>query len=171
MTDQQDDWLEYLRKKDSELLRACRVDVYKATGKGGQKKNKTSNAIRLTLGKLTSTESKSRSKSENIAGALKKLRLAIATDFPPPNEASLPSPPVEIQPYLNLAELRMNPKNSTYPIFIGFICRRFQAYEGNWLKLAEELGTSTSQVRKFVERNPNLKRVLTEFKERTKERG
>ncbi len=45
-------WHEFVAKTDDELLKMVRIDVFKGTGKGGQKKNKTENAIRLTLDDL-----------------------------------------------------------------------------------------------------------------------
>lgn len=172
MTYSPDVWLSYLRMADSELLRKCHVDIFKATGRGGQKKNKTSNAVRLSLGVLSTTESRSRSKAENISGALKKLRFAIAIDLLPDGNTESPLlPPKELYPYLNQTELRINPKNAIFPVFMGFLLRYFQAHQGDWSKLAEVLGTSKSQVRKFIDRNSNLKRAFSELQTKTRRRA
>jgi protein subunit release factor B len=37
----------WTRLSDDELLRQCAVDTYRASGPGGQKRNKTSSAVRL----------------------------------------------------------------------------------------------------------------------------
>jgi len=37
----------WVEQSDTELLRHCSVDLYKASGPGGQKRNKTSSAVRL----------------------------------------------------------------------------------------------------------------------------
>src|SRR5438874_381027 len=64
---------------DSQLLESCEVDTYRASGPGGQKRNKTSSAVRirhLPTGLIVIAE-ESRSQHENRARALKRLRQAL----------------------------------------------------------------------------------------------
>ena len=64
---------------DEQLLAQCEVDTYRASGPGGQKRNKTSSAIRLRhppSGLIVIAED-SRSQHENKARALKRLRQAL----------------------------------------------------------------------------------------------
>src|SRR4051812_13305396 len=64
---------------EDQLLRQCEVDTYRASGPGGQKRNKTSSAVRLRhlpSGLIVIAE-ESRSQHENKAKALKRLRLAL----------------------------------------------------------------------------------------------
>lgn len=71
---------DWLRLGDDVLLRQCEVDTYRASGPGGQKRNKTSSAVRLRhapSGQIVIAE-ESRSQHENKARALKRLREAIA---------------------------------------------------------------------------------------------
>ena len=63
---------------DAQLLAQCEVDTYRASGPGGQKRNKTSSAVRirhLPSGLIVIAE-ESRSQHENRARALKRLRQA-----------------------------------------------------------------------------------------------
>src|SRR6266850_1533400 len=63
---------------DPQLLAQCAVDTYRASGPGGQKRNKTSSAVRIRhppSGLLVIAE-ESRSQHENRAKALKRLRQA-----------------------------------------------------------------------------------------------
>ena len=63
---------------DARLLAQCEVDTYRASGPGGQKRNKTSSAVRLrhpASGLLVIAE-ESRSQHENKAKALRRLRQA-----------------------------------------------------------------------------------------------
>lgn len=64
---------------DAQLLAQCEVDTYRASGPGGQKRNKTSSAVRirhLPSGLLVIAE-ESRSQHENRARALSRLRQAL----------------------------------------------------------------------------------------------
>src|SRR5262245_40139928 len=63
---------------DEQLLDQCDVDTYRASGPGGQKRNKTSSAVRLRhapSGLIVIAE-ESRSQHENKAKALQRLRRA-----------------------------------------------------------------------------------------------
>src|SRR4029079_6272258 len=79
---------------DEQLLAQCEVDTYRASGPGGQKRNKTSSAVRLRhppTGLLVIAE-ESRSQHENRARALRRLRqalyLKLRDELPP--EARMP---------------------------------------------------------------------------------
>lgn len=73
-------WRDYLLADDAEFDRQCRLDATRGSGPGGQKRNKTSSAIRLThvpTGISVRAED-SRSQKSNRKAALARLRLAIA---------------------------------------------------------------------------------------------
>src|SRR5438094_7926526 len=74
---------------DPQLLAQCAVDTYRASGPGGQKRNKTSSAVRFRhppSGLIVIAE-ESRSHHENRARALRRLRqafyLKVRDDLPP----------------------------------------------------------------------------------------
>jgi len=64
---------------DDQLLRQCEVDTYRASGPGGQKRNKTSSAVRLRHlpSALIVIAEESRSQHENKVKALRRLRQAL----------------------------------------------------------------------------------------------
>src|SRR5690349_6912716 len=67
---------EWAAQSDAQLLAQCEVDTYRASGPGGQKRNKTSSAVRVRhqpSGLIVIAE-ESRSQHENKARALKRLR-------------------------------------------------------------------------------------------------
>src|SRR5947207_11581319 len=69
----------WTKLSDSQLLEQCEVDTYRASGPGGQKRNKTSSAVRirhLPSGMIVIAE-ESRSQHDNRAKALKRLRQAL----------------------------------------------------------------------------------------------
>src|SRR5258706_10079484 len=64
---------------DVRLLSQCAVDTYRASGPGGQKRNKTSSAVRIRhppSGLIVIAE-ESRSQHENRVRALRRLRQAL----------------------------------------------------------------------------------------------
>ena len=65
------------------MLRECEVHTYRASGPGGQHRNKTSSAVRLHHGPsgLIVPATESRSQHQNKARALKRLREALAIGF------------------------------------------------------------------------------------------
>ena len=70
----------YLLASDDALIGQCEVDRYRASGPGGQHRNKTESAVRLRH-KLTGASAigeDSRSQSENKLHAVRRLRAAIA---------------------------------------------------------------------------------------------
>src|SRR5882724_13460189 len=71
--------LSFFRAEDAQLLVQCELDTYRASGPGGQKRNKTSSAVRirhLPSGLIVIAE-ESRSQHENRVKALKRLRQAL----------------------------------------------------------------------------------------------
>jgi len=64
---------------DAQLLSQCEVDTYRASGPGGQKRNKTSSAVRLRHppSSLIVIAEESRSQHENRERALRRLRQAL----------------------------------------------------------------------------------------------
>ena len=73
-------WEELISLDDRALLDQCSVDLYRASGPGGQKRNKTSSAVRLRHHPtgLSVTATERRSQHLNRAKALRRLRRAIA---------------------------------------------------------------------------------------------
>src|SRR6186997_2912367 len=66
-----------------QLLAQCEVDTYRASGPGGQKRNKTSSAVRLRHGPtgLIVIAEESRSQHDNKAKALTRLWHALFLDL------------------------------------------------------------------------------------------
>ena len=82
--DQRNRWLE---ADDNGLLSLCRTENFQASGPGGQKRNRKYSAVRIThkSTNLSVTSSESRSYSENLKHALKKLRIKIAIEIRGPD--------------------------------------------------------------------------------------
>jgi hypothetical protein len=71
---------------DEKLLAQCRVDHYRGSGPGGQKRNKTSNAVRLAHlpSGVVATATESRSTRENHLQCMRRLRIKLAAEIREP---------------------------------------------------------------------------------------
>ena len=78
--------VDYLLASDDALIAQCEVDRYRASGPGGQHRNKTESAVRLRHGLtgVTAIGEDSRSQAENKMHAVRRLRAAIALDVREP---------------------------------------------------------------------------------------
>jgi len=77
---------DYLLASDDALISQCEVDRYRASGPGGQHRNKTESAVRLRhrLTGVSAIGEDSRSQAENKVHAVRRLRAAIALDVREP---------------------------------------------------------------------------------------
>lgn len=83
-----------------ELVKLCRIDLFRGVGPGGQKRNKTETAVRVTLTDLglSAFDDVTRSQHQNKDHALRKLRLQLALNCrqaPRPWAGQIPSPKSE----------------------------------------------------------------------------
>jgi hypothetical protein len=76
----------YLLATDDALIAQCEVDRYRASGPGGQHRNKTESAVRLRHkpSGVSAIGEDSRSQAENKVHAVRRLRSAIALDVREP---------------------------------------------------------------------------------------
>jgi hypothetical protein len=87
---------DYVLASDDALVAQCEVDRYRASGPGGQHRNKTESAVRLRHkpSGVTAIGEDSRSQAENKLHAVRRLRAAIALALREPVELAgfAPSP-------------------------------------------------------------------------------
>jgi hypothetical protein len=77
---------DYVLASDDALIAQCEVDRYRASGPGGQHRNKTESAVRLRhrATGATAIGEDSRSQAENKLHAVRRLRQTIALDIREP---------------------------------------------------------------------------------------
>ena len=134
-----------LQLEDSEFLTHCLIDFYKARGPGGQKKNKTESAVRLTLKEngISATASEDRQQSVNRSRCIKRLKLQVAFEM-----RSEPEP--------WQGQLDMNPSNKNYPLFCAILFDHFNENSWQMSTVAEIYGISTGKLVKILAKSDTL---------------
>jgi hypothetical protein len=142
-----------LRLTDQKLLAECEVHTYRASGPGGQKRNKVESAVRICHKRtgVSAIAEDSRSQLENRPLALRRLREAIAIQVRSPIDPTNFEPPAEWSTALQTARpLRLNEKNPDYPIVIATALDALDACAGRVSEAAQLLGVSTHQLVHFL---------------------
>ena len=143
---------------DDALLAQCREDHYRGSGPGGQKRNKTSNAVRLvhTPTGATSTATESRSLNENRLYALRRLRLKLATDVREAVALQAFEPPDWFLSIRRGTRIEASHRHPLYAAAAGLILDLLAALGGNPAAVAVNLGVSTTTIIKLLEDEPQL---------------
>ena len=136
---------ELLQMDDAALSAICRITFTKGTGPGGQKRNKTSSAVTVSLPALdiTTSDCTERSQSCNRTNALKKLRLQIAVKF----RQSPPLPPEDMNCSMN---------SPRYPLFAAKLLDVITANGFDHRASAMQCGISPTGLLKKLYRDPDL---------------
>ena len=143
---------------ESQLLAQCEVDTYRASGPGGQKRNKTSSAVRLRHlpSGLSVIAEESRSQHENKAKALRRMWQAFFLHLREPISPDQLSPEsVQAHPELTAAivdgRLHLSAKNPRFWPAVGVVLDVLAAVGGQVSTAAELLGLSTANLVDFLQ--------------------
>ena len=143
---------------DDALLADCRWDQYRGSGPGGQKRNKTSNTVRLVhlpTG-IAVTAGESRSLTENKLRALRRLRLKLAADLREPVDLAAFQPPDWFLSIRRENHIEASHRHPLYAAAGGLVLDLLAATGGNPAAVGINLGVSTTAVIKLLEGEPVL---------------
>lgn len=159
---------DYLSLEDRDLVAQCRVDCYRASGPGGQKRNKTESAIRLShqpTGIIAVAE-ESRSQHENKAKALKRLRRAIAFGLRRTVSPESYRPSELLRSCLMLGgRIHLGRRDQRYNAVVWEILDVFCAVDAQVSAAAELIGVNTAHLSKFMRDDPALWRRVNEMRQ------
>ncbi|MCE9561592.1 MAG: peptide chain release factor-like protein [Planctomycetes bacterium] len=152
------------RLTEDQLLTQCEVDTYRASGPGGQKRNKTSSAVRLRhlpTGLLVIAE-ESRSQHDNKAMALKRLWkslfLHLRDDLPV--AARTPEIISTLPDYAQArgadGRLHLSAKNPQFWFAVGVVLDVLAACEARVADAAALLSISTGNLIDFLQTDPKV---------------
>ncbi len=181
----------WLSLDDDELVAQCKVDNYRASGPGGQHRNKVSSAVRLRhepSGVVAHAE-ESRSQHENKKRAIRRLRLEIALNVraevatrltpsgesdgvsgddaaaPSGNVASYEPPPIFLQYRTKAGRIEVATKNRDFAPVVAAVLDVLSARQGSMKEAAALLGVSTSQLSRFITNEPPVLRAANRIRE------
>lgn len=149
----------FLMLGDQELIAQCAVDHYRASGPGGQKRNKTSSATRLRHEPtgLTGAASDDRSQHVNKVRALRRLRESIALSVRTPMDVE----DERCCPLLRACvgrdgRLQCGQRDARYHAVVCELLDLLLACECSVGDGADWIGVSTANFVKFIEHDPKL---------------
>lgn len=154
----------WTQQSDAQLLNECAVDTYRASGPGGQKRNKTSSAVRirhLPTGLIVIAE-ESRSQHENRTRALKRLRQAFYLKLREeiPEEKLAGGEFARMQQFTEALDrqgrLHLSKKDSRFWPAVGIVLDVLQTTEARVSDAAKILGISTGNLIAFLQTSPKV---------------
>jgi len=159
---------------DDQLLAQCEVDTYRASGPGGQKRNKTSSAVRLRhlpSGLIVIAE-ESRSQHENKAKALRRLRRAFFIELrdPKSGDESTAEAIAQHPDFVNARDadgrLNLRTKDPRFWPAAGVVLDVLATTEARVGDAAEILGISTGNLVAFLHTDPKLWQAANQLRAR-----
>ncbi len=143
---------------EDQLLAQCEVDTYRASGPGGQKRNKTSSAVRLRhlpSGLMVIAE-ESRSQHDNKAKALQRLWRAFFLELREPADTS--DWPV------SSGRVDLGVKDPRFWPAAGVALDMLNNCDAQVSTAAERLGVTTGNLVAFLQTDPKLWQVANQLR-------
>ncbi len=141
---------------DAGLLAESEVDTLRASGPGGQKRNKTESAVRIRHkpSGIIVIANESRSQHENREVALQRLRKALALRLRQPAPDGIPE---AVAAGIDKSRrLRIGQKDARYIPAVAAVLDIFAAHEGKISDAAKQLGLTTGGLSAFLTADDDL---------------
>ncbi|XP_016444288.2 uncharacterized protein LOC107769578 [Nicotiana tabacum] len=165
---------EYLLMSDEELMRQCEMDTFKASGPGGQHRNKRESAVRLKHNPtgIVAQAVEDRSQHMNRASALTRLRVLLALKVRNSIDLDTYTPPQELLQILPAKSTirgsdcgpQIGPKNPKFALGMQALLDLIFAVEGSVADAAKKLGLSTGALSRLLLSDDNLRMAVNEFR-------
>src|SRR5437667_6070891 len=152
---------------DEALSAQCRWEAFRARGPGGQHRDKTNTAVRVThlpTG-ISATGGEARSQRENRIHALKRLRLKLALEIRGPIDRTKFTPPdwflqsrylPKGSPPSRAPTLKITPRHHDFFRAVALVMDIVAEMRGDPPKSAAMLGISTSSLMRFIQQDGQI---------------
>jgi hypothetical protein len=168
---------DYLADDDRALLNRCDLHLYKASGPGGQHRNKVSSAVRLRHRPtgITAHADDSRSQHENKRLAMRRLRMKIACQLRRPLDPVDPVVPPVVSQCLftprregghRQRRLEIGRRDSRFWPVAAFLLDLLNACEGRLADAAERLEITTGNLAAIFKSESHLLNAAQEIRRR-----
>jgi len=156
----------FLELSDAELLAQCDVDTFRASGPGGQKRNKTDSAVRMRHRPtgMSAQASESRSQHDNRRRALGRLRQAIVIGVRATVVLEDYAAPLALRGVLPAAPAPIPRRDPRYLVALQQLLDLFVALECSVSATADRLGVRTATVSRLILSEPWLVRAVNEWR-------
>lgn len=153
----------WLRLDDAGLLAQCEEHGYRSSGPGGQRRNKVETAARVRHrpSGIEAHAAETRKREDNRKRALRRLRERIAIEVRSPYEE-----PPELAAYRRDRRLSINGRNPAYPVILAAVMDALAEAGGSYAGAAKKVGTTTSQLLKFLQADREAWRAVSEGRPR-----
>jgi hypothetical protein len=141
---------------DGALLADCRWETFRGPGPGGQKRNKTSSAVRVTHAPtgLSAVATETRSQARNRANALERLRHRLAVELRRRVDLESFRPPDWLVTATSGgAPARLRRRPDDYLAAVGLVLDIVAAAAGSVSDAARHLGVRTANLVSFLQRD------------------
>ncbi len=161
----------YIRSGDEALVRQCDVDRYRASGPGGQHRNKTESAVRVRH-RATGVQAhadESRSQHENKARAVKRLRGILALEVRQPVELAGFVPGATLAALCAGGTQRLGEKTrqtADYWVGIAQLLDVFAAAGAEVASTAAHVGLGTAPLAKLLTHDEQVHRAVNHMRAR-----
>ncbi|KAJ8541751.1 hypothetical protein K7X08_002567 [Anisodus acutangulus] len=165
---------EYLLMSDEELMKQCELTTFKASGPGGQHRNKRESAVRLKHNPtgIIAQAVEDRSQHMNRASALSRLRALLALKVRNNIELDTYTPPQELLQILPAKSTirgsncgpQIGPNNPKFSLGMQALLDLLFAVEGSVSDAAKKLGLSTGALSRLLLSDNSLRMAVNEFR-------
>ncbi|XP_049932495.1 uncharacterized protein LOC116246153 isoform X2 [Nymphaea colorata] len=164
----------FLRLSDDQLMGQCEMDTFKASGPGGQHRNKRESAVRLKhipTG-IVAQAVEDRSQHKNRASALARLRTLLALKVRNPIMLDEYSPPLELIQILPAKSTirgssvgpQIGPNNPKFILGMQALLDLLHAVDGSISNAAKMLGLSTGALSRLILSDDSLRLAVNEMR-------
>ena len=160
---------DHLLASDEALIAQCKVDRYRASGPGGQHRNKTESAVRLRhkLSGVQAIGEDSRSQSENKLHAVRRLRSAIALEVREPVALETFTPSARLAAFVAAGTAPLGAKTKLTGEYWAAIAELLDLLVANQLEIgtsAQRLGITTGALSKLLLHDDQVGRVVNDLR-------